>query len=66
MSLPENDAIFRDLPDILDLLAISVEAGLGFEQALDVVCTNFTSQLADEFSRSLKEMELGLPGGSRC
>jgi tight adherence protein C len=56
-----KEAIFRDLPDILDLLAISVEAGLGFDQALAVVCTNFTSPLADEFSRSLKEMELGLP-----
>ena len=53
--------ILRDLPDTLDLLAISVEAGVGFEGALEVVCQNFTSPLADEFSRTLKEMELGLP-----
>jgi len=53
--------ILRDLPDTLDLLAISVEAGMGFEGALEVVCQNFTSPLADEFSRTLREMELGLP-----
>jgi tight adherence protein C len=56
-----QEAIFLDLPDVLDLLAISVEAGVGFEGALDIVCTHFTSPLALEFSRTLKEMELGLP-----
>src|SRR5207249_3970929 len=56
-----REALLRDLPDTLDLLAISVEAGVGFEGALEVVCENFQSPLADEFSRTLKEMELGLP-----
>ncbi len=56
-----KDAIRRDLPDTLDLLAISVEAGMGFEGALGVVCDNFSSPLADEFARTLREMELGLP-----
>jgi tight adherence protein C len=51
----------NDLPDTLDLLAISVEAGMGFEGALGVVCDHFRSPLAEEFSRTLKEMELGLP-----
>ncbi len=55
-----SEAIFKDLPDVLDLLAISVEAGVGFEGALEVVCQNFDSPLAIEFSRTLKEMELGL------
>lgn len=55
------EAIRRDLPDTLDLLAISVEAGVGFEGALGVVCDNFDSPLADEFARTLREMELGLP-----
>ncbi len=54
------DAIRRDLPDTLDLMAISVEAGVGFEGALEVVCDNFTSPLAEEFARTLREMELGL------
>jgi len=54
-------SIRRDLPDTLDLMAISVEAGVGFEAALGVVCDNFSSPLADEFARTLREMELGLP-----
>lgn len=53
--------IRRDLPDTLDLLAISVEAGVGFEGALGVVTDNFDSALSEEFSRTLREMELGLP-----
>lgn len=53
-------AILRDLPDVLDLMAISVEAGVGFEGAMEVVCRNFDSPLAEELSRTLKEMELGL------
>jgi tight adherence protein C len=52
--------ILQDLPDVLDLLAISVEAGVGFEGALDVVCSHFASPLAAEFALTLKEMELGL------
>ena len=56
-----KDAIRRDLPDTLDLLAISVEAGMGFEGALAIVCQHFNSPLASEFSLTLKEMELGLP-----
>ncbi|MEQ1786617.1 MAG: type II secretion system F family protein [Acidimicrobiales bacterium] len=56
-----KEAILRDLPDTLDLMAISVEAGMGFEGAIGVVCDNFASPLADEFARTLREMELGLP-----
>ncbi|MDQ4069321.1 MAG: type II secretion system F family protein [Actinomycetota bacterium] len=54
-------AILKDLPDTLDLLAISVEAGMGFEGALEIVCQHFHSPLAEEFARTLHEMELGLP-----
>ena len=54
-------SIKRDLPDVLDLLAISVEAGVGFEGAVEVVTRHFDSPLATEFSRTLQEMELGLP-----
>jgi tight adherence protein C len=54
-------AILKDLPDTLDLLAISVEAGMGFEGALAIVCQHFRSPLAEEFARTLHEMELGLP-----
>jgi len=54
-------AILKDLPDTLDLLAISVEAGMGFEGALEIVCQHFNSPLSHEFARTLHEMELGLP-----
>lgn len=55
------DRIFKDLPDIVDMMAIAVEAGSGFEAAIQVVCTNFDSPLTDELSTALHEMELGLP-----
>lgn len=54
-------SIKRELPDVLDLLAISVEAGVGFEGAIEVVTRHFDGPLATEFGRMLQEMELGLP-----
>jgi tight adherence protein C len=50
----------RSLPDALDLLTISVEAGLGFDAAVLKVARNTEGPLAHEFSRLLQEMQLGV------
>lgn len=54
------EQIQRTLPDALDLLTISVEAGLGFDAALAQVARNTEGPLADEFFRVLQEMQIGL------
>jgi tight adherence protein C len=49
----------REIADAIDLLTISVEAGLGFDAALQQVARNTTGPLALEFSRVLQEMQIG-------
>jgi tight adherence protein C len=54
-----QDEIRRTLPDILDTLVVSVEAGLGFDAALAQVTRYGRGPLAREFARLLQEIQLG-------
>jgi tight adherence protein C len=49
------------LPDVMDLLTIAVEAGLGFDAAVQRVVEKFDNALADEFKTVLQEVRLGRP-----
>lgn len=51
--------ILRALPDALDLLTICVEAGLGFDMALNKVQQKWNNELSLIFARVLREMQLG-------
>jgi tight adherence protein C len=54
-----QEEIRRSLPDVIDLLAVSAEAGSGLDGALGVVIRRKPGALADEFGRLLLEMRLG-------
>ena len=53
--------IRRGLPDLMDLLVVSVEAGLAFDMALLRVVEKLKGPLSQELQRVLKEMQLGKP-----
>lgn len=55
-----RERVTNDLPDLLDLMCISVAAGLGLEQAMHVSCARFESPVCHELRLTLREMELGL------
>jgi tight adherence protein C len=55
-----TETMRKNLPDALDLLTISVEAGLGFDAALSQVARKTDGPLANEFARVLQEMQIGL------
>ena len=50
----------NSLPDALDLLTVSVEAGLGFDAAVGRVAKNTEGPLSHEFARLLQEMQIGV------
>ena len=54
-----RERIRAELPDALDLLAVSVEAGLGFDGAVAKLSEHMEGPLAEEFGLTLSEMRIG-------
>lgn len=51
----------RMLPDVMDVLSVSVEAGLGFDGAMQKVSEKFAEPIASEFGAYLASVRLGTP-----
>jgi tight adherence protein C len=58
-SRTRRDKLQAALPDALDLLAVSVEAGLGFDAAISKLLDHMEGPLIDEFGLALSEMRVG-------
>jgi tight adherence protein C len=54
-----QNEIVKSLPDALDLLTVSVEAGLGFDAALAKVTEKWDNELSRAFERVIHEMRIG-------
>jgi tight adherence protein C len=54
-----KEEIVASLPDALDLLAVSVEAGMGFDGAIAKLAEHMSGPLTDEFTIALGEMRVG-------
>ena len=54
-----KDRVRAELPDALDLLAVSVEAGLSFDGAISKLTEHMHGPLADEFALTLGEIPIG-------
>ncbi len=59
-AVKRQEQIQRDLPDVLDQIVISIEAGVGFEQALTSVAEKGEGPLSDEVVRLLQDIALGM------
>jgi tight adherence protein C len=53
--------MLRQLPELLDLMCVSVQAGLTFEAAIRKIIQRTTGDLIDEFSVAMDDMQMGMP-----
>ena len=53
--------IVKQLPEVLDLLSISVQAGLSFDGALRKITERMTGPIVDEFKRMQQDVRMGSP-----
>lgn len=51
--------IQKELPDVLDLMTVSIEAGLGFDAAMQRVVEKAKGAIAEEFNETLQEIRMG-------
>lgn len=56
-----QDDLRYELPDFLDTVSVSLQAGIGLDQALREIIVHFEGPLKDEFSRFNQEIDLGVP-----
>lgn len=56
-----KEAIIRDLPDVMDLLVVSVEAGLGLDSAIVRQYSKNKSAVLTELNNAIREVQMGVP-----
>ena len=56
-----QEAITKQLPEVLDLLRISVQAGLSFDGAMRKIVERMTGPVIDEFKRMQQDVRMGAP-----
>lgn len=54
------DEIDRDLPDLIDLLTATMEAGMGFAASIDLVASRFRGALGEELRLTQQQQKLGV------
>ena len=55
------ERIDHELPELVDLLVVTVEAGTGFAASLQIAADRFTGPLGDELRLAMQEQAMGLP-----
>jgi tight adherence protein C len=55
------DRVDRDLPELVDLLVVTVEAGMGLAGSMQIASERFTGPLGDELRLAMQEQVMGLP-----
>lgn len=55
-----QNRMLKSMPFTLDLLTLGVEAGLSFSDSIVSIVENYEGDLADEFSKTLKEIRMGI------
>jgi tight adherence protein C len=53
-------SILRDLPTVMDLLVLSLEAGMGLDRAMRTLIRDYRSALSEELRRVLNDVDLGI------